>query len=317
MKLRLALLVVVATLAAIAHPAFEHLRAASLLLRFGDPKATGFVSDFDRHEVAETPFDLVLAHGSTRARFYAPVGVAHAPGIVLLHGVHYLGIDEPRLVRFAQTIAATGVAVLTPEIREIADYRIDAASLETISAAVGALRARIDAPTVGVMGMSFAGGLALVAASEPPYANGIGFVVAVGAHDDLPRVLRFFASNTIELPDGTTKPMQAHDYGPLVPRVRARRRLLPRRGRRAVQREALRSYGSASASTKRARARRRSPHRRAPCSPPVSRTTSRRSRPSCSRRWARRPTRCTPSLRTITSQASTCRSSCCTAKGTT
>jgi dienelactone hydrolase len=216
MKRRLGLLVLVATLAAIAHPAFEHLRAASLLLRFGDPKATGFVADFDRHDVTETSFDVALSHGTTRARLYAPVGVAHAPGIVLLHGVHYLGIDEPRLVRFARTIAATGVAVLTPEIREIADYRIDAASLETISAAVGALRSRIDAPTVGVMGLSFAGGLALVAASEAPYSNGIGFVVAVGAHDDLPRVLRFFASNTIELPDGTTKPMQAHAYGPLV-----------------------------------------------------------------------------------------------------
>jgi dienelactone hydrolase len=216
MKRRIALLVVLATLAAVAHPAFEHLRAASLLMRFSDPKATGFIADFERHAVVETPIPIGLSRGSTRGRLYAPEGVAHAPGIVLLHGVHYLGIDEPRLVRFAQTIAATGVAVLTPEIREIADYRIDAASLETIAASVGVLCARLDVPTVGVMGLSFAGGLALVAASEPRYSPGVGFVVAVGAHDDLPRVLRFFATNTIELPDGTTKPMKAHDYGPLV-----------------------------------------------------------------------------------------------------
>jgi dienelactone hydrolase len=215
-KRRLALLFVVATLAAIAHPAFEHLRAASLLVRFSDPKATGFVADFDRHEVVETPLDVPLSVGSTRARLYAPSGEARAPGIVLLHGVHNLGIEEPRLVRFARTIAATGVAVLTPEIREIADYRIDAASLETIAASVAVLRARLRVPTVGVMGLSFAGGLALVAASEPAYSTGIGFVVTVGAHDDLPRVLRFFATNTIELPDGTTRPMKAHDYGPLV-----------------------------------------------------------------------------------------------------
>jgi dienelactone hydrolase len=215
-KLRLALLVVVATLAALAHSAYEHLRSASLLMRFTDPNATGFVADFDRHAVDESPMPIILAHGKTRGRLYYPAGLSHAPGIVLLHGVHVLGIEEPRLVRFAKTIAATGVAVLTPEIKEIADYHIDPASLETIAASVTALRARLDVPTVGVMGMSFAGGLALVAASEPEYANGIGFVVAVGAHDDLPRVLRFFATNTIELPDGTTQPMKAHEYGPLV-----------------------------------------------------------------------------------------------------
>jgi dienelactone hydrolase len=216
MKRRIALLVVVVVLAVSAHPAYEHLRAASLLVRFSDPKATGFIANFDRHDVVETPLEIQLSKGSARARLYAPVGVARAPGIVLLHGVHYLGIDEPRLVRFARTIAATGVTVLTPEIREIADYRIDAASLETIAASVGALRARLEVPTVGVMGLSFAGGLALVAASEKEYSAGIGFVVTVGADDDLPRVLRFFATNTIELPDGTTRPMKAHDYGPLV-----------------------------------------------------------------------------------------------------
>src|SRR5262249_25115819 len=42
------------------------------------------------------------------------------------------------------------------------------------------------------------------------------FVAAVGAHDDLARVLRFFADNRIERPDGTTMELAAHDYGALV-----------------------------------------------------------------------------------------------------
>jgi pimeloyl-ACP methyl ester carboxylesterase len=41
-------------------------------------------------------------------------------------------------------------------------------------------------------------------------------VVAIGAHDDLARVSRFFATNEIERPDGTVTHLQAHGYGTLV-----------------------------------------------------------------------------------------------------
>ncbi len=198
-------------------PVGAHLRAASLLVRFSDPAASGAIADLARYSVGESDL-TVPAHGApTRARLYTPAGVDHPPGIVLLHGVHYKGIDEPRLVRFAQTIAATGIAVLTPEVREIADYRIDPASLETIAGASHALRDRLDAKNgVGVMGLSFSGGLALVAAADPRFNADIAYVVAVGAHDDLPRVLRFFATDDIAKPDGTHETMHAHDYGPLV-----------------------------------------------------------------------------------------------------
>jgi pimeloyl-ACP methyl ester carboxylesterase len=136
---------------------------------------------------------------------------------VLLHGVHRLGIDEPRLVRFARTIAASGVSVVTPELGAIADYRVDASSVPTIEAAVRALRAETRRDeTVGLMGMSFAGGLALLAAADPACAPDVDYVVSVGAHDDLARVSRFFVTNTIARPDGSTLAMHAHGYGVLV-----------------------------------------------------------------------------------------------------
>lgn len=213
---KIALLVLAVAVVLLARPVGAHLRAASLLVRFSDPAATGVLADLARYPVGESAL-AVPAHGEpTRARLYAPAGVDRPPGIVLLHGVHNKGIDEPRLVRFARTIAATGVAVLTPELREIADYRIDPASLDTIAGATRTLRDRIGAARVGVMGLSFSGGLALVAASDPRCASDIAYVVAIGAHDDLPRVLRFFATNSIEKPDGSREAMTAHDYGPLV-----------------------------------------------------------------------------------------------------
>jgi pimeloyl-ACP methyl ester carboxylesterase len=108
------------------------------------------------------------------------------------------------------------VAVLTPEIRELCDYRIEPASIDTLGVAAQALSAKLGGKRVGVMGMSFAGGLALVAAADPRYASSFAFVVAVGAHDDLGRVLRFFTSNEAPRPDGTTLHLGAHPYGPIV-----------------------------------------------------------------------------------------------------
>ena len=193
-------------------PASAHVRAASLLVRIADPDTHGWLADASRHPVVERD-DAVMGG---RARLYLPTDVAHPPGVVVVHGVHWKGIDEPRLRAFARTIAASGVAVLTPEIRELCDYRIDPASIDTIGVAAQALSARLGGAPVGVMGLSFAGGLSLVAATDPRYAPSFAFVVAVGAHDDLGRVLRFFTSNESPRPDGTTLRLQAHDYGAVV-----------------------------------------------------------------------------------------------------
>ena len=213
---RVVALLAVALILLMIRPARAHLRAGALLLRFADAGATGALASYDRHAVVESETSVPLAQGETRGRIYAPVGVSDPPGLILLHGVHRLGIDEPRLQRFARAIAAAGVEVLTPEIREIADYRVDPRSIDTIGAAAASLRARLGHGRVGVMGMSFAGGLSLHAAASPRFEKDIGFVVAIGAHDDLGRVIRFFATDSIVQPDGATVHLKAHEYGALV-----------------------------------------------------------------------------------------------------
>ena len=190
-------------------PVETHVRAASLLNRFG---ANESAASANVDEVRDT---IASAHGPIEDRMFTPKGDPNAPGIVLVHGVHRLGIEEPRLVRFARAMAASDVRVSTPEIAELADYKVDPASIDTIGAAAHTLRARTGRP-VGLMGMSFAGGLALLAAADARYAPDIAFVVAIGAHDDLGRVSRFFATDTIARPDGSTLAMHAHAYGPLV-----------------------------------------------------------------------------------------------------
>ena len=209
MRLRLAALALVVLVAALWLPVSRHVRAARLLSRFADTNAT--YSDID-----ETALLLETPNGPTRAKIYSPRGSSGLPGMVVIPGVHHLGVDEPRLQRFARTIAASGVTVMTPEIKELTDYRIEPKSIATIGAAATELASRVHRRSVGVMGLSFAGGLSLLAAANPETNRSIAFVVAVGAHDDIRHVARFFAKDEAIEPDGNVVHMHAHPYGIMV-----------------------------------------------------------------------------------------------------
>jgi dienelactone hydrolase len=192
------------------------LRAASLLTRIADPSARGLIATYDRHAVDVSDLMILSDVGPVRARLYEPEGVRQAPGIVIVHGVHHLGLEEPRLNAFARAIAASGITVLTPELADIADYRITERSVDVIGAAARELSGRVGGAKVGVMGLSFSGGLSLLAAADPRYAGYVGFVVAVGAHDDLARVATFLATDRILMPDGQWRNTPAHEYGALI-----------------------------------------------------------------------------------------------------
>lgn len=195
--------------------AWTHARAAGLLARFAYDKHDG-VGGLGDHPVEEVAASFSRDGADVPARIYRPRGVAHPPGLVLVHGVHHLGIEEPRLRKFATALASAGLEVFTPQVDELADYRVDPKAIDTIGAAVLALSKQLGAEKVGLMGLSFAGGLSLVAACDARFAPHLSFVVAVGAHDDLARVSRFFVLDQLELPDGSKRPFAAHEYGLLV-----------------------------------------------------------------------------------------------------
>jgi pimeloyl-ACP methyl ester carboxylesterase len=150
-----------------------------------------------------------------RAREYLPVHQPNAPAMVIFHGVHHLGIDEPRLVAFAAAMASCGIRVLTPELPDIKDYRVSQASVQTIGGSVKWFAEHTGGP-VGVMGLSFSGGLALVAAADPLYHRDFKFVMAVGSQDSMARVTDYYRTGSDLRPDGTLERLPAHEYGPLV-----------------------------------------------------------------------------------------------------
>jgi len=199
-------------------PLKAHLQAVCVLDSVSGQRAPWFArvvtTQIESHDVS---FAIATPAGErvVRARMYEPQGRTNAPAMVIFHGVHHLGIDEPRLMGFARAMAACGIRVLTPELPGIKDYHVDGDSVATIGASVKWMAERTGAP-VGVMGLSFAGGLALVAAEDPLYAPGFKFVLAVGAHDSMARVMEYYMTGRDARPDGTVETLAPHEYGPLV-----------------------------------------------------------------------------------------------------
>jgi pimeloyl-ACP methyl ester carboxylesterase len=217
LALRASILLVAALIpATIFYPTIaEHAQATSLLLQLEDSKTRLPLADLGVYVVDESRSTIPSDKAPIPVRIYRPRFITSAPGMVIVHGVHYLGMDEPRLVAFARAIAARGIVVLTPELSDIADYKVTPASTDAIGFAAHDLSMRMGRP-VGVLGLSFCGGLALIAAADPRFSSDIAFVVAVGAHDDMARVSRFLATGQIQKPDGKTITMLPHEYGALI-----------------------------------------------------------------------------------------------------
>jgi dienelactone hydrolase len=193
-------------------PAARHMRAVEFLQRLADKSGPG------SPQLLTEELTIPGKNGPIRARLYYRQGAARAPGIVVAHGVHYRGIDEGRLVPFARALCESGLTVLTPELRDIADYRITASGVDVIRDSVAYLASRRDrvvGDQVGLLGFSFAGGLSLVAVEDPTTARRVSSVTSVGGHHDLRRVLRFLIHDEIETPRGVVR-QKAHDYGLVV-----------------------------------------------------------------------------------------------------
>jgi dienelactone hydrolase len=205
-------LAIVLALAAFTPTIDDHLQAVSVMMQVMDPDTHSLLARYRQLPVREETISLP---NGIRARRYRPEKVRARHAMVVVHGVHRMGIEEPRLIAFSRSLAAEGIEVLTPELPGIADYRVTPDSITAIGEAAKEMH-RLTGQPVGIFGLSFSGGLALIAAADERFRDDVAFVIAVGAHHDMGRVARFFAINEAPRPDGSTLKMQAHGYGALV-----------------------------------------------------------------------------------------------------
>ena len=222
---RLALIVVLASLAGLGWLAWPYAEGASFVVRAAEmqgPLRTA--ADAFTEEITERDVVLPIGNG-LGARIYEPVG-GFQRAALLTSGIHPSGIDEPRLDGAGPSAAASGIAVVTPDIPDLSRFAITPAITDAIEQAAGWLAADPRfAPdgTIGLMGISFSGGLSIVAAGRPSLRGRVAYVFAFGGHGDLPRVLRYLCTGVGGRP-GTRiarrtvavrrkAPPTPHDYG--------------------------------------------------------------------------------------------------------
>ncbi len=196
--------------------AFRYLRGASLIVRAAGLHGTweDRLARWNVHEFTAREVTVPSREGPLRARLYVPAGRVERT-IVLTPGVHAEGLDEPRLAKFARDFATSGLAVLTPELPDLLDYQVTPRLADQIEdAAAWVLDQRELAPDgrVGLVGISFAGGLSVVAAGRERIRDRIAYVMSFGGHGDLGRTMRYLCTGI--QPDGTLRP--PHDYGVVV-----------------------------------------------------------------------------------------------------
>lgn len=154
------------------------------------------VARWSARDVSDSIEHVSTRGGVIRARVFRPHG-APTRATLLVSGVHPEGINEHRLVTLARELAATGVVVLTPEIDDLIHYRVTPRVTDAIEDVARWMQTRTEtfgATRIGLIGISFSGGLAIVAAGRPSVRDRIAYVLSFGGHGNLPRVLRYLCT---------------------------------------------------------------------------------------------------------------------------
>ena len=147
--------------------------------------------------VAEPIQKIPTRHGPIDGRRYRPANGPSRRTVTLVPGVHMDGIREARLVGMAEDLAASGFEVLTVATPDLQRFRITPTSTDIIEDAASWLATQNPAGgdgKIGMLGISFSGGLSIVAAGRPALRDKVAFVMSFGGHGDLQRVMRYLCS---------------------------------------------------------------------------------------------------------------------------
>ena len=197
-------------------PAIDLARSAGFVARVAhrDTGALGWLARASGGPFEVTELRVPSRHGVVRARLYRPLRPVTRT-VILTAGVHALGIDEPRVMALAREVARSGLAVVTPELPDLVKYRITPRLPDVIEdVALWASHERGLAPDdrVALVGVSFSGGLSVIAAGRTSLRHRVAFTFSFGGHGDLGRTLRYLCTGSY--PGARVPP--PHDYGTAI-----------------------------------------------------------------------------------------------------
>jgi acetyl esterase/lipase len=172
-------------------------RTVLVLMELPTPETDGAIADRLPDPVVErVTFDV--AGRAMLADVYRPADDGEAsdgphPGIVLNHGVAAGGMHDLRLVNFADALARCGYVALVPEFINLKEFRVRPSDVGEVVGAYEYLESLpyVDPERVGLFGFSYAGGLAVLAASDPRIAERVRFCFLLGSYYDLRNIVTY------------------------------------------------------------------------------------------------------------------------------
>lgn len=189
-----------------------YLQSAALLMQWNGEALPLVLKPVAAGKVIIQNVTIPSPNGPIRARIYTPAKSPNAPGMVLVHGLGHQGMDEMKVRNYATWEAACGLRVLTPDLPQLRAYKIRQTSITTIGESVQWFAKKTGHP-VALMGVSFAGGMSLVAAATPAYTSSVKMLFIVGGYDDLSRLANFYITGTDVRPDGSIEKIRPNPFG--------------------------------------------------------------------------------------------------------
>jgi len=175
-------------LAVVAGLAWRFGAAAGLALSLAAPGAEAWVPGL-REQPLREEITLATESGQLDADLHRP---ARPRGVLLLvHGLSRAGRRQPDVERLARLLAQHGLLVLVPQIEGLAAFRLTGREVDDIRAALrhaAALGTAMPGGSIGVAGLSFGAGPAMLAAAGVP---GLRVVGSFGGYADLRHVIAY------------------------------------------------------------------------------------------------------------------------------
>lgn len=200
-KRRASLLIALALLVGGGFVALPYLDALGFIIRAADlPGAPATIAAWRAKPVTKDPdFTVPTRAGAIPARYYHPAGSVRRT-LLLIPGVHRDGINESRLVGLAEDLAATGYGIVTVAAPDLQRFKITPEVTDVIEDAVKWTSEQPQYRTdgkIGIVGISFSGGLSIVAAGRDSIRDRIAFVMSFGGHGDLARAMHYLTSGQV------------------------------------------------------------------------------------------------------------------------
>ena len=115
---------------------------------------------------------------------YEPSRPLHST-LLMVYGFTLAGEKEPRLIRFARAFTASGFRVVVPNLPGLKSFDLSKGDLERLIDMIAYLHNEFEG-SVGMVGFSVGGGIALTAAVDPSLRGFVDPILLFGPHYSLP-----------------------------------------------------------------------------------------------------------------------------------